>query len=68
MRRRWLPVPGQQFGEPVDRVGADAGDDVGEPGFGLDAVHAGRTDQWGTSWIVTVFRYSALYTGVLSDR
>jgi len=41
----WLPGPGQQFGEPVDRMGADAGDDVGQPNFRLDAVHAGGTDQ-----------------------
>ena len=45
MRRRWLPVPGQQLGQPVDRMRADTGDDVGEPSLGLDAVHAGSADE-----------------------
>ena len=45
MRRRWLPVPGQQLGQPVDRMDADAGDDAGQPGFGLDAVHARCADE-----------------------
>jgi len=40
-RRRWrLPIPGQQPFEPIYRMRTDAGDDVGQPGFGLDAVEA----------------------------
>ena len=45
VRRRWCPVPRQQFCEPVNRVGADACDNVCEPGFRLDAVEARRPDE-----------------------
>ena len=45
MRRWWRPVPGQQFGEPVDGMGADACDHVAEPGLGLDAVEFCGPDQ-----------------------
>src|SRR3546814_8877562 len=35
-----LPVPRQEFVDPVDRMAADTLDHVGEPGFGLHAVQA----------------------------
>src|SRR5271168_4560738 len=34
------PVPGEQFVDAIDRVVGDAGDDVGEPSLGVDAVEA----------------------------
>ena len=42
-----LPVPGQQFGQPVLRDGGDTGEDVGEPGLGIDIVELGGCDQCG---------------------
>jgi hypothetical protein len=45
MRRRSRQVPWQQLGEPVDRMGADTRDHVGEVGLGLDAVEPARADE-----------------------
>jgi hypothetical protein len=45
LRRRWLPIPRQQLGEPVDRMAADVRDHGGEPGLGLDAVEACGLDE-----------------------
>jgi putative transposase len=44
-----LPVPGQQFGQPVVWQGGDPGEDVGEPGLGIDIVEFGGCDQCGDS-------------------
>src|SRR5208337_2284266 len=35
------PVPGQQLVDAINRMVGDAGDDVAEPGFGVDVVQAG---------------------------
>ncbi len=39
------PLPGQQFVEPAGRVISDAGNDVGEIGFGIEAVELGGLGQ-----------------------
>src|SRR5512147_1395494 len=39
------PMPGQEFGEAVDRVLGDASQDVAQVGFGVDAVQFARFDQ-----------------------
>lgn len=44
MRRRWRPIPRQQLVEMVDRMGADAGDDVVQPGLRLEPVEGRRAD------------------------
>jgi hypothetical protein len=33
------PIPGQKFVQPMSRMGGDAGEDIGEPGLRVDAVH-----------------------------
>ena len=38
-------VPGQQFGDAVDRVIGDAREHVAQVGFGIEAVELGRADQ-----------------------
>ena len=42
---RLTPFPGQQFVDAVDGMVGVAGDDVGEPGCGFDAVEFGGFDQ-----------------------
>ena len=42
---RLPPVPGQQFVEPMSRMGGDARENVGEPSLRIDAVHLARDDQ-----------------------
>ena len=37
------PVPWQQFVDAIDRMIGDAGEDVGEIGFGVEAVHLGAS-------------------------
>jgi hypothetical protein len=37
-------IPGQQFVDPIDRVLADAGEEIAQIGFGLDAVELGGAD------------------------
>lgn len=44
-RRRLRHVPGQQFIEPVDRIIADAPEDVAQPGLGFETVELGGADQ-----------------------
>src|ERR1700722_960051 len=39
------PVPGQEFADALVWVAGDAVDDVGQPGFGVEAVEAGGGDQ-----------------------
>jgi hypothetical protein len=40
-----FPVPGQQIGDPFGGVVCDAGEDVGEPGFGVDVVQGAGFDE-----------------------
>ena len=40
-----IPVPGQQFGDAVDRVVGDAGEHVAQPGLRIEAVELGGLDQ-----------------------
>ena len=40
-----LPVPGQQFVHPGVRQLRDAGEDIGEPGLGVDVVELGGADK-----------------------
>ena len=39
------PVPWEQFGDAVDVVVGDAGQDIAEPGFGIETVELGGFDQ-----------------------
>ena len=39
-----LPSPGQQLVDALGRMIGDAGEDIGEVGFGLEAVQLGRLD------------------------
>jgi hypothetical protein len=39
------PIPGQKFVQPMSRMGGDAGEDIGEPGLRVDAVHFRRDDE-----------------------
>jgi hypothetical protein len=39
------PMPGQELVDPVDRVIGDAGEDVTQVGFGVDAVQFAGFDQ-----------------------
>jgi hypothetical protein len=39
-----LPIPRQEFVDPVNWVLGDAGQDVGQPGLRVDVVHFGRDD------------------------
>ena len=67
--RRWLPVPGQQFCEPVDRVRADACDHVGQPLTRLSAAarcdcrswlrSRNRPNRWNATALASVCRASA---------
>ena len=41
-RSKRLPIPRQEFVEPVSRVLGDAGEQVGEPCLRIDAIHFGR--------------------------
>ena len=42
----WLtPVPGHQFIDLLDGMLGDAGEDVGQPGLGIDVVQLGRDDK-----------------------
>jgi hypothetical protein len=45
LRRFFSPFPRQEVIDPIDRVIGDAGDDVGEPGFGFDVVEARGFDE-----------------------
>ena len=38
-------IPGQQFVDPLDRMIGDAGDDIAEIGFRIEAVELGRFDE-----------------------
>ena len=40
-----VDIPGQQFGDAVDRVVGDAAEHVTQVGFGIEAVQFGRLDQ-----------------------
>ena len=40
-----LPVPGEEFVEPVLRRVGDPAEDIGEPSLGIDVVEPGGTDQ-----------------------
>ena len=40
-----LPLPGEEFVQPGLRLLGDAGEDVGEPGLGIDAVELGGADE-----------------------
>jgi hypothetical protein len=42
---RGFPVPGQQVGDLFVGVIGDAGEDIGEPGFGVDVVQRAGFDQ-----------------------
>ena len=42
---RCSPVPGQQLGDALHRVIGDAGEDIGEPGAGIDVVEFAGFDQ-----------------------
>jgi hypothetical protein len=44
-RRAQLPIRRQQFVDVASRVLGDSGQDVGEPGLRIDAVHFGGDDQ-----------------------
>ena len=45
LRRRPHAFPGQQLIQPVDRMLADACEDIAQPGLGLEAVELGRSYQ-----------------------
>ena len=40
-----LPVPGEEFVQPGLQLLGDAGEDIGEPGLGVDVVEFGGADQ-----------------------
>src|SRR3954471_12519749 len=42
---RGAPVPGQKFVDPARRVPADAADQIGEIGLGIDAIELAALDQ-----------------------
>ena len=40
-----LPVPGEEFVQSGLRLLGDAGEDIGEPGLGVDVVELGGADE-----------------------
>jgi hypothetical protein len=64
------PMPGQELVDPVDRVIGDAGEDVTQVGFGVDAVQFAGFDQAVFGWSsdsARAFAKSLFGTGITEE-
>ena len=61
-----LPIPRQEFVEPVSRVLGDAGQNVGQPSLRIDIVHFGRDDDAVHGGIATTF-FQGLFRATLDQ-